>query len=367
MSSLSISVLDQSPIHPGETPEQALAHTVRLARRAEELGLRRFWVAEHHDSEQLAGSSPEALIGYLLARTERIRIGSGGVMLQHYSPYKVAETFHVLAALAPGRVDLGVGRAPGGLPRSTQALRQGAGSAGGPLEGKLEELSGYLGGRPLAEPHPLAGLRAAPAPAQPPLLHVLGASEESARSAGKLGLPYVFSLFIGADEELAIRAAQAYRESFDASSGRQPELIVAVAAVAADTDAAAEAQLTPQKVVKTHLQDGRTVTLGTREQAEEFGRQSGLEYRIEEKEAIVYAGSKETVGRKLRSLQAATGAAEFIVVTNVPDFSARLRSFELLAELVAEPAAGLEAGADAGLGVEAAAGLEAGAAAGEPA
>lgn len=367
MSSLSISVLDQSPIHPGETPEQALAHTVRLARRAEELGLRRFWVAEHHDSEQLAGSSPEALIGYLLARTERIRIGSGGVMLQHYSPYKVAETFHVLAALAPGRVDLGVGRAPGGLPRSTQALRQGAGSAGGPLEGKLEELSGYLGGRPLAEPHPLAGLRAAPAPAQPPLLHVLGASEESARSAGKLGLPYVFSLFIGADEELAIRAAQAYRESFDASSGRQPELIVAVAAVAADTDAAAEAQLTPQKVVKTHLQDGRTVTLGTREQAEEFGRQSGLEYRIEEKEAIVYAGSKETVGRKLRSLQAATGAAEFIVVTNVPVFAARLRSFELLAELAAEPDEGLEAEAAAGLGVEAAAGLEAEAAAGEPA
>lgn len=123
---ITISVLDQSPIYPGETPEEAFQHTVQLAQLSERLGFRRFWVSEHHDSEQVAGSSPEVLISHLLAKTESIRIGSGGIMLQHYSPYKVAENFNVLAALAPGRVDLGVGRAPGGLPRSTQALQQGA-------------------------------------------------------------------------------------------------------------------------------------------------------------------------------------------------------------------------------------------------
>lgn len=108
---ITISVLDQSPIYPGETAEEAFRHTIKLAQLSERLGFRRFWVSEHHDSEQVAGSSPEVLISHLLAKTESIRIGSGGIMLQHYSPYKVAENFNVLASLAPGRVDLGVGRA----------------------------------------------------------------------------------------------------------------------------------------------------------------------------------------------------------------------------------------------------------------
>ena len=123
--SLKLSILDQSPVHGSETPADALRRTIELAQRAEEWGYHRFWVAEHHGSNRVMGSSPEILVSHLLARTSSIRIGSGGVMLQHYSPYKVAENFNVLASLAPGRVDLGIGRGPGGLPLSTAALRRG--------------------------------------------------------------------------------------------------------------------------------------------------------------------------------------------------------------------------------------------------
>jgi luciferase family oxidoreductase group 1 len=334
-----ISVLDQSPIYPGDTAEEALARTIRLARKAEELGFRRFWVSEHHDTEHLAGSSPEVLISHLLARTESIRIGSGGIMIQHYSPYKVSENFHVLSALAPGRVDLGVGRAPGGLPRSTQALQKHAAAEQPTLTEKIEELAGYIGGAPLPEEHAQAGLRATPVPASAPRIYVLGATVASARSAALLGLPYVFSLFIGADEDIAVKALREYREHFDASGGAVAEGLLAVAAIAAETDEEALAQLPPQKVVKVHLASGRTVTLGTLEQAEEYGRTSGEAYRIEEKEPVILAGSKETVRARLEALREASGVEEFIVTTNVPDFAKRLRSFELLAEIASEAAA----------------------------
>lgn len=163
--SLKIGILDQSIIFPGQTAAEALANTVRLAQLAETLGFERFWVSEHHDSPGMAGSSPEVLIAYLLAQTSSIRIGSGGVMLQHYSPYKVAENFNVLASLAPGRVELGIGRAPGGLPRSTKALQKGVAEAD-TLAEKLTELEQLLHDK-TGEEHPLAGLVASPLPKQP--------------------------------------------------------------------------------------------------------------------------------------------------------------------------------------------------------
>ena len=127
---LKLSILDQSPLYPGETPADALQHTIELAARGEEWGYHRFWVTEHHGSNRVMGSSPEVLVSHLLAKTSRIRVGSGGVMLQHYSPYKVAENFNVLASLAAGRVDLGIGGGPGGLPLSTRALKNGDRRAG---------------------------------------------------------------------------------------------------------------------------------------------------------------------------------------------------------------------------------------------
>ncbi|GIP50320.1 alkanal monooxygenase [Paenibacillus sp. J53TS2] len=331
---LTISVLDQSPIYPGETAEQAFAHTVVLARKAEELGFRRFWVSEHHDSEQVAGSSPEVLISYLLAKTNTIRIGSGGVMLQHYSPYKVAENFNVLASLEPGRVDLGVGRAPGGLPKSTQALQQGSRESAS-LTDKIVELRKYVQDR-LEADHPLAGLRAAPHPAQAPELYVLGASVDSAEVAAGLGLPYVFSLFINGDPAIALKAIQTYRQSFDTSHGSEPQVILALSLVVAESEAEAAELAGKQKVVKVRLDSGRTVTLGTREQAEEFGRQAGESYTIEEQDPWIVKGTKEVVREQLLALQRDTGIEEMIVTSNISPFEKRVRSFELLHDALVE-------------------------------
>jgi luciferase family oxidoreductase group 1 len=331
---ITISVLDQSPIYPGESSTVAFAHTLELARKSEELGFRRFWVSEHHDSDHVAGSSPEVLISYLLAKTGRIRIGSGGIMLQHYSPYKVAENFHVLASLAPGRVDLGVGRAPGGLPRSTQALQRNLVDPP-TLTEKIVELETYLQG-PLGEEHAWAGLRATPLPELPPELYVLGATVGSAEIAASLGLPYVFSLFINGDENTAVEAIRAYGAGFRSKHGRQPEAILALAAVVADLEEEARELVGKNKLVKIHLTaSGRTLTVATQEQAEEFARQANEPYTIEEKEPAVLKGDKETVRRKLLELQEATGVEEFIITTNVESFEKRLRSFELLAEAVA--------------------------------
>ncbi|ETT62815.1 LLM class flavin-dependent oxidoreductase [Paenibacillus sp. FSL H8-0457] len=330
---ITISVLDQSPIYPGETAAEAFAHTVLLAQKSEELGFRRFWVSEHHDSDHVAGSSPEVLISYLLAKTQTIRVGSGGVMLQHYSPYKVAENFNVLAALAPGRVDLGIGRAPGGLPRSTQALQRGVQENG--LTDKIVELRQFVHNT-LEEDHPLAGLRAAPLPETAPELYVLGASAGSAEIAAGLGLPYVFSLFINGDESAALEAIRVYRSTFDYSHGREPEILVALSVIVADSEEEAAELAGSLKLVKIHLASGRTLTLGTREQAEEFGRQAGEPYTIEEQEPFITKGTKEVVREQLLRLQQASGVDEIIVTSNIQPFAKRIRSFELLSEALAE-------------------------------
>lgn len=331
---ITISVLDQSPIYPGETPEEAFQHTIKLAQLSEELGFHRFWVSEHHDSEQVAGSSPEVLISHLLAKTERIRIGSGGIMLQHYSPYKVAENFNVLATLAPGRVDLGVGRAPGGLPRSTQALQQER-TESPSLTDKIIELEKYVHNR-LEENHPLAGLKAGPLPGIPPELYVLGASVGSAEIAAELGLPYVFSLFINSDKTVALDAIRAYRSGFVSSQGRQPQAIIALALVVAETEEEAKELAGAHKLIRIQLASGKKLTVGTREQAEEFARQSNEAYTIEELEPEITKGTKNSVREQLLALSEASGVEEFIITTNVQPFDKRFRSFELLSEAIAE-------------------------------
>src|SRR3954449_6611046 len=182
-----LSILDQSPIFPGTTASYALQQTVLLAQKAEEWGYTRFWVSEHHNTEQLAGSSPEVLIAYLLAQTKTIQVGSGGVMIQHYSPYKVAENFHVLSNLAPGRVDLGVGKAPGGLPLSTKALQYGTVNDGKDFPERLSFLQELIENS-IGENHPFSGIQATPIPEEKPEIFLLGASASSAQLAADLGI-----------------------------------------------------------------------------------------------------------------------------------------------------------------------------------
>ena len=278
-SGLKLSVLDQSPMDPSETAAEAFRHTIELAQRAEEWGYHRFWVAEHHGSNRIMGSSPEVLVSHLLAKTTRIRVGSGGVMLQHYSPYKVAENFNVLASLAPGRVDLGIGRGPGGLPATTRALQQDRLPEAMPLQEKLQELKRFLHNQ-LEETHPLYGLQTSPVLPQPADLFLLGTTPASGELAASLGMPYVFALFLNSDEAVMREAVQTYRRQFDAGPGSQPQPMLALPVIVADTDSEAQELASELKVVRLRLSSGRTFTVGSVEAAAEFARQAQEEYTV---------------------------------------------------------------------------------------
>ncbi|WP_379967998.1 LLM class flavin-dependent oxidoreductase [Ectobacillus sp. sgz5001026] len=325
-----LSILDQSPIIPGTTALDALQQTVKLAQKAEEWGYTRFWVSEHHHTDQLAGSSPEVLISYILALTSSIRVGSGGVMLQHYSPYKVAENFHVLSNLAPGRVDLGIGKAPGGLPLSTKALQYGTVNDGKDFPERLSFLKKLIENS-VEEEHPLGGIQATPIPIEKPELFLLGASAKSAQLAASLGISYVFAKFITSDEKVLEEAANVYRQGFP--SGR---FIVSVAAIAAPTQKEAEALVVNQKIVKVHLQSGRIVTVQTAEQAELFGKQAGGSYEIKEQQADITAGTPNYVKEVLEHLHQTYQVDEFILHSPIQTKTERFRSFELLSPLYRE-------------------------------
>lgn len=329
---LTLSILDQSPLNETETAAEALQHTIELAKQAEAWGYHRYWVTEHHGSERVMGSSPEVLVSHLLAKTSRIRVGSGGVMLQHYSPYKVAENFNVLASLAPGRVDLGIGRGPGGLPRSTNALQQEMGEGPRPLAEKVIELDKFLHNT-LGENHPHYGLQASPVPPQPAELFLLGTTASSAELAASLALPYVFALFLNRDKTVMYEAVQTYRKLFDASQGSQPQVMLALPVIVANSDSEAHAYAADMKMVRIRLASGKTFTLGTMAAAEEFGNQSGEAYALEEQEADIIYGSLPTVREQLHDIQRVYQVDELFIVTAIKDFQKRRRSYELLKDI----------------------------------
>ena len=328
---LRLSILDQSPVQDGGSGPEALQRTIELAQAAEEWGYHRFWVAEHHNSEKYMGSSPEVMVSHLLAKTDRIRIGSGGVMLQHYSPYKVAENFNALAALAPGRVDLGIGRGPGGLPRSTQALQEELSADRKPFEDKLVELGRWLEGDGAV---PMDGVRASPKPKQSAEMFLLGTTASSGAMAGSLGMAYVFALFLNGDEGVMREAVETYRERFIPHDGSEPEVMLALPVVVADTDGEAAELAANIKMVRITLANGRQFTVGSVEGAREFGEQIGEEVAIHVMEGNVVCGSVDTVGARLESFQEEYGVEEIVAVTAVDTFAERRRSYELLSQLI---------------------------------
>lgn len=333
MTAYALSLLDKSPTAQGETPTQALTRSVDLARHAEAWGYRRYWLAEHHNTSQLACPSPEILIAYILAHTSRIRIGSGGVMLQHYSPYKVAENFNLLASLAPGRVDLGIGKAPGGLPLSTRALQSTHDHAHKPDFAALAfELDRYLAenrehGAGDGEEQFGSVLRATPLPPSPARPFLLGASIDSAALAARLGWDFVYAAHInGAPDEIE-RAFERYRV---ASNGRKP--LLAISVIAAQTTAEAERLASNTQRFRVQVGDQQPVTVGSIAQAEEFVRQAGGgAHRIEARETHIVHGTPDAVHDALGELQHRHGVDEFIVDNPVTDAAQRLASVRLLA------------------------------------
>lgn len=320
-----LSILDKSPVGEAETAAIALARTLHLAQLAEEWGYHRFWIAEHHNTPQLASPSPELVIAWILGQTQRIRVGSGGVMLQHYSPYKVAENFNLLASLAPGRVDLGVGKAPGGLPLSTQALQQGINQTEkGTFADQLSQLNGWLS---LTGKETAQTVFPTPLPPTPPEGFVLGASVQSAQLAADSDWNFIFAAHLNGDKAL-LRDVLTYWQN---NSSRPT--IVAVQVIVANSAGIAAQLAENVQIWGVELEDGQRVTVASEEQALAFAAQAGSAPRkIARREQALLHGTAQEVVEKLTDLHTHYGIDEFIIDTPVAEGHARLTSLRLLAK-----------------------------------
>ena len=327
-----LGVLDQSPIRSGGRATEAIQETLVLAEHADRLGYSRYWLAEHHSSGGLAGSAPEVLIGQVASRTSRIRVGSGGVMLSHYSALKVAENFRVLEALFPGRIDLGIGRAPGSDQRTARALRAGPGALG--LEQfpqQLADLISFLHDE-LPPGHPFTGVRAMPAGPTAPPLWILGSSGEGALLAAHFGTAFSYAHFINADG--GTEAAQAYRENFRPSPHlAAPQASVAAFVLCADTEDQAERLARCRDLFIVRLYTGRFGPFPSVEEAAAYEFSPPELAIVANARARTVAGTPDRVKAHLEALAAGYGVDEVVVVTIAHELKARLRSYELLAEV----------------------------------
>ena len=325
--SLPVSVLDLVGMRLGETPAPAIARSVDLARHAEQWGYRRFWLAEHHSIEGLACSATPVLIGHVASATSTIRVGSGGVMLPNHAPLVVAEQFGTLEALYPGRIDLGLGRAPGGDFHTMRALRRDLRQTGDDFPELLAELRAYLG--PASPNQPV---RALPGRNSNVPITLLGSSDFSARLAAELGLPFAFAAHFA--PEMLLHSARLYRTLFRPSETlQQPWLIVAVPVIGAETDQEARRLFTTPQQRFLRLIRNQPVELlppidSMNNLWNDFER-AAVESRL--REAIV--GSETTVKSGLEKLIADTGADEVIAVTDTWDHRARLDSYQRLATI----------------------------------
>src|SRR3954449_7660273 len=323
-----LSVLDQSPVAEGSTGSQALRNTIDLARLTDDLGYHRYWVAEHHGGPSLAGPSPEVLIGPIASATTRLRVGSGGAMLPHSSPLKVAQSFSVLAGLFPGRIDLGIGRAAGTDPMTTFALqRDRRQAAPDDFPQQLTELLAYFDDS-FPDGHAL-GRYVGTLPGRPeaPEPWLLGSSDQSAIWAGELGLPYAFADFIN---PAGAETAALYRERFTDSRRLAPRTAVAVWALCADTDEEAHRLAASSRMTFTLLRQGRLIPVPPPDKALRFLASQGESTPGRRRRSIV--GTPETVRAGIVDVAAQYGAEEAIVVTITYDHEARRRSYELIAE-----------------------------------
>ncbi len=326
---LRLSVLDQSVAAAGRGHDETIRNTLALAQQAEAWGYHRFWVSEHHSHPSIVGSAPEVLMAAIAARTQRIRIGSAGVMLPHYAPYKVAEQFRVLDALAPGRIDLGVGRAPGSDGRTAQVLNPDR-YASERFPQQVMELQAWVQGRDLPAGHPGHGVDAYPLTETAPAVWMLGSSDYGAQLAAHLGLPYAFAWFI-TDGQGAEQALSLYRETFRPSEGlARPHATVCVWALAADTDEEAWRLFESRARWRMDRNIGRLgPLLPPDEAARDYGPAEQL--ALERLRANAMVGSAATVGARLRQLARQLELDELVIITWTHDPQAQRRSYELLA------------------------------------
>ena len=330
VTTLRLSVLDQSPVPSGSTPAQALANSISLARNADTLGYHRFWLSEHHAMDTLAGSAPEILLARIGAETTRIRLGSGGIMLPHYSPLKVAEVFSTLEALYPDRIDLGIGRAPGGGPIENAALRR---TRTGPqpddFPDQLSELIAFLHAGFPAD-HPFSRIKLSPATPVPPRLWLLGSSMWSAQAAAAYGLPYAFAHFFSGDSTR--QAIEYYQSHFTPNDAlgpghlAAPQATAAVGVICAETQAEADRLALSVRLLQQRIRQNDRRPVATPEEA---ARELAPWQPDRQEFPRVFMGTPESVHAGLVNMATELHLDELIVNTITHDHQARLRSYRL--------------------------------------
>jgi len=328
---LPLSILDLVPVPSGGSAAESVRRTVELAQLGERLGYVRYWFAEHHGMPSVASSAPEVLIAHVAAGTRTLRVGSGGVMLPNHAPLRVAEAFRTLAALHPGRIDLGLGRAPGSDPRTSHVLRA---VDGGHFPDLLSELLTWSGRNDLPADHPLNSLRAMPDDAPLPPIWLLGSSGASARLAGSAGMGYSFASHFSPTP--AAPAFDAYRGAFVPSREfPQPHAILGVSVLCADTTDEAEFLAGGMDLAWARLRSGVLAPLPSPEEAS-CHRYTEAERRlVRDFRRLVVIGTPDTVRRELLARAGECGASELMVVCNVHGHAQRLRSYELVAQAMA--------------------------------
>ncbi len=334
---LTLSVLDQSPVRCDGTAYEALRETVQLAAAAERLGYARYWVSEHHNTAGFAGTAPEILVGHIAAATSCIRVGSGGVMLTHYSALKVAEQFRVLSAFHPGRIDLGIGRAPGSDPRTAAALafpKQPADVEQFPRQ--IVDLVNYLHGT-VEEGHPYGKIKPQPGPTPDdvPEIWLLGSSDYSARVAAVLGLPFAFADFFGTTHDVGPRVAELYRREFQPSQYLQePKINVTVQLICAETEERARFIGSSRNISKLSAMMGQRTGLMAPEEASRYPLTDQQLSVMEGFTAGYLDGDPQQVRDHLLETAESYGTTDVSVVTNAYHLKDRLRSYELVAEVM---------------------------------
>ena len=329
---LTLSVLDQSVAVTGRTEDAAIRETLALAQHCEALGYHRFWVSEHHSHPSIVGSAPEILMAAIAATTHRIRVGSAGVMLPHYAALKVAEQFRVLEALAPGRIDLGVGRAPGSDFRTAQLLRADSRQSAEDFPVQVRELQAWVSGIDLPEGHPGRGVTANPMGMTTPELWMLGSSNYGAQLAAHYGLPYAFAWFI-TDGQGAREALELYRSLYRPSLRHpKPQAVLCVWALAADTEAEALHHLLSRERWKLDRNKGALGPLHSPEEVLQVPYSASEQAEADQLRRTALVGSGAQVADKLRALAETLEVEEIVVITWTHDPAASRRSYELLAQ-----------------------------------
>ena len=328
---MKLSVLDQSTSSSNRPQSAAIRESIELAKHCDKLGYNRYWVSEHHNSDSIVGTAPEVLLAAIGATTERIRIGSAGVMLPHYSALKVAEQFRVLEGIAPGRIDLGVGRAPGSDRLTAMALNPYA-NAADEFPQQVIDLQAWLAGVPLQEGHPFRAIKAHPTGPTRPELWILGSSDYGAQLAAHFGLPYAFAYFF-TDGHGVEQALDLYRKNYRPSVDHpKPQATICVWALAADTEAEARRLLMTREHWRTGFQRGLRTPLISPEEAAAATYTDADRATIESLRRKAIVGTGEQVALRLTELAQRLELDELVVVTWTYDTAPRHRSYELLAK-----------------------------------